>query len=157
MEQLLDRLRADYPSLTFCLGASFYWSPAEQIVYYTESARRSAPWTLLHETSHGILKHTSFTNDMELVQLEVAAWQKAKELAATYDITIDTNHIEDCLDTYRDWVHKRSLCPDCGIQSLQVDTTLYGCLNCNTSWHVSQNRLCRPYRRKQFTGTSATI
>lgn len=148
MEALLRTLRQDFPRLSFKTSDDFYWSPQEQSVYYANAKQKSDVWSLLHETSHGILDHQTFVTDFELLQLELAAWVKAKELALRYDIIIDTNHIEDCLDTYRDWLHKRSLCPSCGVKSLQESVSTYHCLNCNTAWRVSANRHCRPYRAK---------
>lgn len=146
MEQLLKSLRSTYPSLHFRKSTEFYWSPKEQIVYYTSGTNITDTWTLLHETSHGILQHTTFKTDFELLRLEIAAWEFAKTLAQTFNITIDEDHIEDCLDTYRDWLHKRSLCPTCGVKSLQINERTYGCINCSANWRVSTNRLCRPYR-----------
>ncbi len=146
MEALLNTLRKDYPTLSFKTAKTFYWSPKDHCIYYANSKKPASLWSLLHETSHGILNHRTFGTDFELLQLELEAWEKAKELAKTYSITIDTNHIEDCLDTYRDWLHKRSLCPGCKVKSLQQDTDTYRCFNCDTTWRVSGNRLCRPYR-----------
>jgi hypothetical protein len=148
MDTLLDQLKTDHPSLLFKASSDFYWSPREQTVYYTEKATDAQHWnwTLLHEISHGLLGHKTFTSDFELLQLELAAWVQAKALAAHYGIEIDEDHIEDCLDTYRDWLHKRSLCPGCAVKSLQKAPGVYACLNCAQEWHVSSNRLCRAYR-----------
>jgi hypothetical protein len=146
METLLKSLRHDFPALTFALGDDFSWSPAEQVIYYTLSDKRTARWTLLHEASHGILQHRTFKSDFDLLALELSAWENAKALGKRYGIQIDSEHVEDCLDTYRDWLHKRSLCPNCSLKSLQIDIQTYGCLNCFTRWRVSTNRLCRPYR-----------
>ncbi len=151
MLSLLKQLQADYPALTFEAAETFYWSPQDHTVYFAQSDEISDEWTLLHETSHGILGHTSFSSDFELLQLELAAWQKAKELAKKYDKNIDTNHVEDCLDTYRTWLYKRSLCPNCGLESPQKDEQTYSCINCSHSWRVSPNRLHRPYRVSQRT------
>ena len=148
MEKLLNSLRIDFPELTFAPGDDFCWSPADQTVYYTPSRGMQATWTLLHETSHGILRHRTFKTDFQLLGIELAAWEKAKELAQRYGILINEDHVEDCLDTYRDWLHKRSLCPGCNMKSLQIDGQTYGCINCAANWHVSSNRLCRPYRMK---------
>ncbi len=153
MEILLKTLRKDFPHIGFTLAEDFYWSPREQSVYYKNAKRQSDLWSLLHETSHGILGHQNFHTDFELLQLEIAAWEKAKELANNYKITIDINHIEDCLDTYRDWLHKRSLCPACNVKSLQEDSNTYKCINCATAWQVSDSRLCRPYRARIATKT----
>ena len=146
MDKLLSKLRTDFPDLTLVEGDTFCWSPKDKIIYYVSSRRRTDTWTLLHEASHAILQHTTFQSDFELLQLEIAAWMKAHELAKRYHLTISEEHVEDCLDTYRDWLHKRSLCPTCNVKSLQINTTKYGCLNCRSTWLVSSNRLCRPYR-----------
>lgn len=148
MDTLLKKVISDYPELSFQEAPEFYWSPREKTVYYAVNLDQELrwSWTLLHEISHGILEHKTFTSDFELLQLELAAWVKAKALAARYKIEIDEDHIEDCLDTYRDWLHKRSLCPTCAVKSLQKASGLYCCLNCGKEWHVSQNRLCRAYR-----------
>lgn len=150
MNNLLERLKTDYPSITFTKGDAFYWSPKNQSVTYADGSTQPdiADWSLLHEVSHGILKHKNYFSDFELMQLEVEAWQYAKGLAKQYDIKIDPEHIQDCLDTYRDWLHMRATCPTCGTVSAQKDPSTYECFNCHTSWHVSNSRFCRPYRRK---------
>jgi replication factor C subunit 3/5 len=64
-----------------------------------------------------------------------------------YDINIDDDHIQNCLDTYRNWLHLRSTCPECGIRTLQTDKYTYRCHNCHTIWKVTSERFCRPYRK----------
>jgi hypothetical protein len=93
-----------------------------------------------------MLGHQTYRSDFELLLLEVAAWDKAKQLAASQGITMDEEHIQDCLDTYRDWLHERSTCPRCGTVSLQASPSEYNCHNCSASWQVSKSRFCRPYR-----------
>ncbi len=149
---LLERLAQDHPTLTFVAAGSFYWCPETSEVFYDQArmAEPSGDWSLLHETSHALLGHTAYEADVELLHLEVAAWERARRLSRTYGITIDEDHIQDCLDTYRDWLYRRSVCPDCGTQSLQTDeTTHYRCFNCHTRWHVSPSRFCRAYRRAE--------
>lgn len=149
MLKLLARLQADYTDIDFKKGDSFYWSPKNRTVTYAlvSTLPDVSLWSLLHEVSHGILGHTQYKSDFELMQLEVAAWQHAQKLAKKYDIRINPDHIQDCLDTYRDWLHRRSTCPTCGTVSAQTDPKSYRCLNCKTIWHVSNSRFCRPYRR----------
>jgi hypothetical protein len=149
MSQLLERLITDYPNIKFVQGDAFYWSPKDRSVTYGLGSTQPeiARWSLLHELSHGILNHTDYSSDFELMELEVAAWQHAKVLAKKYSIKIDPEHIQDCLDTYRDWLHRRSTCPTCGTVSMQKEPKTYECFNCKTSWHVSSSRFCRPYRR----------
>jgi hypothetical protein len=159
MEQLLNTLRSDFPALRFTAGTSFCWAPASQEVLYVSTADdTTAQWSLLHETGHALLGHTTYALDFELLEIEVAAWQKARELALIYDIAIDKNHIEDCLDSYRDWLHCRSLCPSCSTQALQVDSSeKYRCFNCQNTWAVAPSRFCRPYRSSAKAKSPATI
>lgn len=149
MTDLLERLRVDYPAIRFIEGETFYWSPKDHSVTYGGFSTQPeiASWSLLHEVSHGILGHATYRSDFELMGLEVEAWQKARRLGRKYGVQIDPEHIQDCLDTYRDWLHRRSTCPTCGTVSLQKDPRTYECFNCKSSWHVSSSRFCRPYRR----------
>lgn len=149
MKELLAKLETDFPELKFEAGETFYWSPGNSTVTFAAGSTQPdvAKWSLLHEVSHGILGHKNYKSDYELVQLEVSAWQQAKQLAKKYNIKIDSEHIQDCLDTYRDWLHLRATCPTCGTVSTQKDSSTYQCFNCQTVWHVSSSRFCRPYRR----------
>lgn len=152
MEHLLNKLQRDFPALGFRVGETFSWSPKDQtVIYVAEPAEDTqATWSLLHEVGHGLLEHQTYATDFELVRLEAAAWEKARLVAKRYDISIDDDHIQDCLDTYRDWLHLRSTCPTCRTTSLQRSMTIYSCYNCNAEWRVSRSRLCRPYRRLQL-------
>lgn len=157
LDALLEQLRADFPQVQFVAGTRFYWSPAKQQVYYTYTTN-GAPtiFSLLHETGHALLEHRRYTLDFELLELEAAAWQRARALGKTYGITIDEDHIQDCLDTYRDWLYRRSICPSCTSKALQQDDgRRYQCYNCHASWLVSPSRFCRPYRKSQFQATHA--
>lgn len=148
MDAFVRQLKNDYPAICFATAPSFYWSPKNSTVYYnTTKNNKAAKWALLHELSHGILQHKTYRTDFELLQLEVAAWEKAKELAKNYSLVIHNDHIQDCLDTYRDWLHARSTCPACSEHGLQDLHNTYTCINCNTSWKVSNERFCRPYRK----------
>jgi len=151
LKDLIARLKSLYPELKFSAGTQFCWSPETQEIFYARGAKGSnSEWSLLHETGHALLDHTTYKADFELLKLEVAAWEKAKELAKSLNIKIDSDHIEDCLDTYRDWLHKRSVCPNCTTQCLQQDDLArYRCFNCHTEWKVSKNRFCRAYRSTQ--------
>jgi hypothetical protein len=150
MKALIVKLKQQFPHLEFVPGSRFAWSPGKSQVMYKDRADTSdgvAIWSLLHEVGHALLKHQSYQSDFELLSLEVEAWQKAGKLAKTHGYQINQDHIEDCLDTYRDWLYQRSTCPSCTSCSLQVDGQTYCCFNCGTTWHVSASRLCRPYRR----------
>ncbi len=148
MEQVLNSLQTTYPTLKFKEGSTFYWSPKTKEVFYTtKSDEPSSTWSLLHETSHALLGHTSYKTDFELLRLEIAAWEKAFELSKGFAINIDQNHVQDCLDTYRDWLYARSICPYCKNKSLQQsDLKYYQCFNCHATWKVTPSRFCRAYR-----------
>jgi hypothetical protein len=145
---LLTQLKKTYPELLFEPGEAFYWSPKDtKIIYKVEDVLLpQGSWALLHETSHALLGHTSYQRDLDLLLLEVEAWQKAKQLAQQFGIEIDEEHIQDCLDTYRDWLHQRATCPACETVSLQISSRRYRCHNCGAIWRVSASRFCRPYR-----------
>jgi hypothetical protein len=153
MQTLLNQLKKAYPDIAFTASNTFYWSPKERVVYYAASNQNKtiASWSLLHELSHALLNHSTYSSDFELVALESAAWKRAVEISATYGIVIEEDHVQDCLDTYRDWLHKRSTCPTCSTHSLQINSNTYSCINCSTKWHVTASRFCRPYRLKTKT------
>lgn len=148
LDELLARIGADYPDLSFVESASFSWHAGKKHVSFQKAgtSTKHNAWSLLHELGHAILGHTSYSHDMELLQLEVAAWEKARQLAKHYGIKIDENYLQDCLDTYRDWLHLRATCPSCYGRALQATASRYSCFNCQTQWKVSRSRLCRPYR-----------
>lgn len=147
MNDTLKLLRIRFPHLSFVESETFCWSPETQEVMYATISGKSSVWSLLHETSHALLGHTSYRTDFELIRLEVKAWEKAKTLAQQFDIVIDENHVQDCLDSYRDWLYARSVCPHCSNKSLQqADLKHYQCFNCHAVWKVTPSRFCRAYR-----------
>jgi hypothetical protein len=147
MKQLLVKLRRDFPDIRFEAGNLAHWSPESNTVTYSNNL--SGEITLLHELGHALCGHVSYASDIDLLRKEVQAWQKAQAIAAEYEVEILSDHVEDCLDTYRDWLHKRSTCPECGSHGLQRSKALYQCPNCQTHWQVSSARFCRPYRLKK--------
>lgn len=152
MNQLLDSLRLRFPNLRFVKGDQCSWSPSDQTITYTiDSTNSHEVWALFHELAHAALDHKAYTSDIELLLMEVAAWNKAKELAGEYSLEIVEDHIQDCLDTYRDWLDRRSTCPTCSNNALSGDSSMYHCFNCQTIWQVSDSRFCRPYRQKANT------
>jgi hypothetical protein len=146
MDKVLARLKRDLPDVSFVVSDSFYWSPKNNNIFYVDEDNDLNIWSLLHEASHALLEHKSYSSDLELLTLEVVAWDKAKELGNKMNIDIDEDHIQDCLDTYRDWLHQRSTCPSCSIACFQLNSNEYRCHNCYTAWKVSNSRFCRPYR-----------
>jgi len=154
MEKLVHNLKNLLPGVTFTQEDSFSWSPDTSTITYKklpldnlyEVDKPQYTWALLHEASHALLGHKTYKKDVDLLLMEVAAWEKAKNLALQFNIKINEGHIQDCLDTYRDWLHQRSTCPRCGTISLQVSAYTYNCFNCSSVWHVTTSRFCRAYR-----------
>jgi hypothetical protein len=153
MEKLLRKLQQDFPNISFVSGEQLHWSPNSAIISYNDSEDISAMWGLLHEIGHAILEHKNYTSDVDLLQKETAAWAQARKLSQTYNVSIDEEHTQDCLDTYRDWLHRRSTCPTCHSHGIERHTGLYSCLNCQTTWEVTPSRFCRPYRRVRASET----
>jgi hypothetical protein len=149
-KQIINFTNKLLPNIKLEPGDSFFWSPKQNKITYNESLINSpvGAWSLLHEAAHALMNHASYNSDLGLLKLEVEAWEEAKKLGNKLNLIIDEDHIQDCLDTYRDWLHRRSKCPGCGVICLQSTATLYYCHNCNASWHVSASRFCRPYRLK---------
>ena len=149
--KILDKLQADNPGIAFVAGARFSWDPTTTSIHYhfRDKNLEQDIWSLLHELGHALSLHRDFTSDMNLLHIEVDAWEKAIELGQKYDIDISEEYVQDCLDSYRDWLHTRATCPTCFERCLQVDIRTYRCHNCLTKWHVTKSRLCRAYRRQK--------
>jgi len=143
----ISRLSRDYPDFKFQKGRSEHWSPrANSITYQPNQAFTDLRYGVLHELAHALLGHKTYASDFELLKLEGLAWQKAADIGRKYKVNIDTEHVQNCLDTYRDWLHRRSTCPVCGNHGLQKDSRAYQCFNCRAVWRVSSGRFVRPYR-----------
>ncbi len=152
--RLITALKKDFPTISFAENDIFFWSPEDNTVYINvTSPSQQDRWTLLHEFAHGVLGHQDYTSDIELLSLETAAWTEAKRLQRRYDHAnpIDDDHIQDCLDTYRDWLYARSRCPRCEQTGLQINSRRYYCINCNQHWTVTHARFKRPYRMSHLT------
>ena len=159
MQNLLKTLEATYPQVRFTAGTTFVWSPETHEVFYKEGAHGTAArWSLLHETGHALLGHESYKADIELIKMEMAAWDRAKQLASDLGLKINEDHIQDCLDTYRDWLYRRSICPTCTTKCLQQsDYQHYRCHNCHTTWRVTASRFARPYRAVKGAQPTAVL
>lgn len=104
--------------------------------------------TLLHEVAHAVLGHDMFDHDIELLKKEREAWSYAeKNLAPVYGITPSEDTRENALDTYRDWLHKRSLCSVCKLNALQYQKGAYKCITCKHQWSVSNSTDTRVYQQ----------
>jgi ribosomal protein L37AE/L43A len=145
---LVAKLRKDYSDFKFVAGREEHWSPKRKtITYNPRQDKELLCFGVLHELAHAMLGHNTYHSDFELLKLESDAWELASDIGAKYGITINDEHIQNCLDTYRDWLHRRSSCPNCGTHVLQRDSACYECFNCHATWRVSSGRFVRPYRK----------
>ncbi len=148
---MLKDLVALYPDIKFLPSSHYMWSPRAGTVYYEPATIATAKgrMTLLHELGHAILTHHNYIYDIELLNMEVEAWSQARSLAKQLELAINEDHVEDCLDTYRLWIFKRSQCPTCANTSLQTSRTTYECFICHAQWKVAQNHSSLSPRRMQ--------
>ncbi len=136
LDGFLERLRRDYPELKFRLGKKFMFRPPRTIYYESPPRTALKPeqnsyyLQLLHEVGHAVLGHRDFGGDLERVRMERAAWEQARQLCAKYDVYYDADFVESELDTYRDWLHQRSVCKSCGQTRYQAEDRTYHCPFC---------------------------
>lgn len=145
-----------FPEFSFAEHEVFHWSPSKNCVFYNPELLKQPQgmYQLLHEISHALLGHTHFGSGVELLRMETDAWEKAKQLATENNIAIDNQHIERCLDSYRDWLHMRSTCPNCQNIAAEVENNTYHCFNCFQKWTVPKNQRSRYYRLKSASKTT---
>lgn len=144
----LNKLATSFPDIKLQVATDFKWSPEEQTVYYAPDDPNAAQY-LLHEISHALLSHSNFSRDIELLKLERDAWDYAShELANRFETAIDDDLVQDSLDTYRDWLHSRSTCPNCSSTGVQSSPNSYQCPACHQKWRVNDGRGCQLRRYK---------
>lgn len=140
--KLIKQCKSDF-SYTFLQGNIFKWSSKKQYIMHPRISSWEDFWTLLHEIAHAELDHFDFCFDVELLDIETKAWVYAVEvLAPRYKTTISQDFIEDNLDTYREWVHQRSTCPNCRQNGIQPKTGTYQCINCKCLWSAKSGITC---------------
>lgn len=132
-------LITDFTEINFIPGSYFMWSPNNQaIVYDTKRLKtNSGRLALLHEIGHACHNHRIYKYDMELIRIEMEAWDFVREHAHRYGIKVDEDHIARCIESYDYWLTKRATCPDCRNFCLQKGRDEYGCFACGAVWQVN--------------------
>lgn len=139
---LADIIRRSYPALSFKASDDFLWSAEKNTIYFLATDDEDGVFSLLHETAHALLEHNKYDQDIALLRIERDAWTYAQqELAPQFGLEIDDAIIEDAIDTYRDWLHARSLCPECHQNGIQADN-IYRCLGCDKTWRANEAKRC---------------
>ena len=142
----LNKIKHDFPNFHFQEGPDFTWNPELTTVSYERLSSQQDFAQLLHEIAHAKLSHKNYQYDIQLIEMERAAWEYAvNELAPKYHLNLSMGDpvVQDFLDSYREWLHRRSICPQCSAVGLQRASTEYHCLNCHTKWRVNQAKSCQ--------------
>ena len=126
--RLIDKLKGDFPDFKFVTGKKFAFRPPKTIVIGPKEPHSDL--LLLHELGHAISGHRDFKIDVGRLKMEVEDWEKAQELADKYGVKFDMEVMEGELDTYRDWLHQKSRCPDCGLTRFETPDGIYHCPRC---------------------------
>ena len=134
----MDLIKA-FSDLKFVPGGYFMWSPTTQTVTYDRGRLRTNTGriALLHEVGHARLQHRFYTYDMQLLTMEMEAWDFVREHAQTHNLDIDELHIASCISSYDNWLSKRATCPDCANFSLQSGRDAFRCFACGSTWNVN--------------------
>ena len=147
------KLQKDNPNIRFKESDDFYWSPSDSTIHFAPLRTHDDQLTLLHEIAHAVLEHSHFDRDLDLIRIEREAWDYVRDtLGPRYGVSASEDDIEDMLDTYREWLHARSTCPECRLTGIQTDSSKYHCVGCGTNWRVNDARRCG-LRRYSITHT----
>ena len=126
LHKLIVQLKMDYPKIRFRLGKKLAFRPPRTI-FFAEGQELE----LLHELGHARLEHDFYTTDIERLRMERAAWEEARRLCDQYAVEYDQEFVEMALDSYRDWLHRRSQCSKCGLTRYQTRDGKYHCPSCD--------------------------
>lgn len=152
-QAFLELLISDYPEFRFCFNKKRF-SFRENTIFIGPPQPFFALQTL-HELGHAICGHKDYTTHISRLKIESEAWQTAKTVLEKYQnqakalqkdpqtATAGSNltailpewsddYMEDCLDTYRDWLHAKSKCKKCGQTRYQTKDGKYHCPYCDT-------------------------
>lgn len=124
----LAKIRSSYPEYKFVSGKRFSFRPPKTIVMGPEEEKDDS--LLLHELGHALSGHKTFSTGARRLKMEVEAWEKAREIAKGLGVEIPDELVEAELDTYRNWLHQKSLCKKCGLTCYQTPDGEYHCPRC---------------------------
>ena len=130
--KFVQTLQRDFPNFAFKASSRFRFHPPKTIYYNLKTSPNSFSLQLLHELGHALSNHKNYTVDIERLKMEREAWEKVRPLCNIYHIPYDSDFVENALDTYRDWLHKKSLCKTCGLTRAQSPDGRYHCPQCET-------------------------
>lgn len=142
LRSIAEQLAKQYSDIRFEEAGVARWSSEEMTVFYRPVNQARDLYDLFHELGHAIAGHTSYQQDIELLAMEREAWSEASDIARTYHVTIELSYVEQSLDSYREWLHKRSRCPACDGSGIQDTSGSFTCPLCHTKWRANDARQC---------------
>ncbi len=142
-------LLAKFSNYRFLPAGYFSYDAADEVINYDpiRLKKTNGKISLLHEISHCELGHFHYRYDMELLMMEVAAWNHTKKLADQHGVRVNEAYIKDCIESYDEWVNRRGSCPTCDNFCLEYKESRYNCFVCDTRWQVSPEPQKRIQRR----------
>ncbi|MBR3204074.1 hypothetical protein IKF81_00095 [Candidatus Saccharibacteria bacterium] len=133
-QAFLSKIQKEYPFFSIKPGKKFLFRPQKTILY--EEKNTNFQLLLLHELSHALLNHFTYKTSIERLQIERDAWEKTKILCEKYSIPFDENFIQDELDTYRNWLHQKTICKKCGLTCIETDNHSLFCPKCQKHFQI---------------------
>ncbi|MBQ6460825.1 hypothetical protein IJJ36_00090 [Candidatus Saccharibacteria bacterium] len=124
----LAKIRSDYPEFSFREGKRFSFRPPKTIIM--RSNEENGELLLLHELGHALSGHKTFDTGARRLKMEREAWEKVREIAPKYGVGFDDSLVEVELDTYRDWLDKKTRCKKCGLTCYQTPDGVNHCPRC---------------------------
>ena len=98
----------------------------------------------VHEIETKLLNRVeSIFSDRRLLHFSTGSKSECFFLNPNEITYVVEDFIEEHLDTYRDWLHARSSCPDCTATGYQTDASTYACPACSHTWRVNEARICQ--------------
>lgn len=140
-KSILSNIEKDF-NFNFISGDDFFWNHKNKTITYNSDDENGLE-LLFHEIGHAKLNHANYLRDIQLIEMEREAWSEAKKIASKMQLRINQNIIEDHMDSYRDWLHARSLCPECKSNGYEYRKGYYTCPVCTTKWQVNDAKLCQ--------------
>ncbi len=134
LDNFVCTLKKDFSQYKFFNGKRFTFRPPRTIILEPAEDFLEMPekykLSVLHELGHAISEHKFYATDPERLKMEREAWEKAKGLCSRYGVVYDTEYAEEELDTYREWLHQKSKCSECGLTRYQTKDGQYHCPGC---------------------------
>lgn len=124
----LHSIESAYPDFVFKKGKKFLFRPKKTVFYLKENDH--FPLLLLHELAHALLGHFSYQTSLERLKIERDAWNKTRSLCEEHSIPFDESFVEAELNSYRDWLHQKTLCKTCGLTCVEVSPESLFCPFC---------------------------